>query len=79
MNTATSDPSKVMLSASCCHNSTMKPLSQYHRNTIRQTNQTNHHVGGIKRHIKSNTNPHPLAEEAGRQQPQDIHMTCNVT
>ena len=72
-------PKKVTPSASCCHDSTTKPLSQYRRNTIRQINQIEHHVDGIKRHIKPNTNPHPLAEEAGRQQPRDIHVACNVT
>ena len=78
-NTAMSDLSKFTLSASCWHNSTTKPLRQYHRNTIRQINQTDHNMDGIKRHIKPNTNPHLLAEEAGRQQPRDTHMTCNAT
>ena len=54
-------------------------LSQYRRSTIRQMNQTDHHVDGIQRHIKSDTKPHPLAEEARRLQPRDTHMTCNVT
>ena len=76
---AKSDLPKVTPSASYCHNSAMMPLSQYCQNTIRQINQTDHHVDGIKRHIKPNTNPHPLAEEAGRLQPRDIHTTCNVT
>src|SRR5215216_4943193 len=53
----------------------IRPLSQYRRNTIRQINKTDHHVDGIKRHIKPNTSPHPLAEEARRQQLQAIHMT----
>ena len=63
---AKSDLSKVTLGASCYLKSTMKSLNKCRRNTIRQTNQTDHHVDGTKRHIKPNTNPHPLAEEAGR-------------
>ena len=61
------------------HNSTTKPLRQYRRNVIRQINQTDHHVDGIKQHIKPNTNPHPLAEEAGRRQLQDTCSICNAT
>ena len=57
----------------------MKPLSQFHRSVIRLTNQTDYHVDGIKQHIKPNTNPHPLAEEAGKRQLRDTRTTGNVT
>ena len=74
-NMATSDLLKVTLSASRCHSSTTKPLSKYRKNTIRQNG---HHMDGIKRHIKPNTSPHPLAEEA-RQQRWATHMPCTRT
>ena len=40
-----------------------------------QINQTDHHVDGIKRHIKLNISPHPLAVEARRQRLRTIHPT----
>ena len=78
-NTAKNDLSKVTLGVSYCLNSTTKSLNQYRRNTIRQINQTDHHVDGIKRHIKLNTNPHLLTKEAGRQQLWNTYMTYSVT
>ena len=53
-------------SASCYHNSTNRPLSQYRQDMTALMNQIDHHMGEIKRLLIPNTSPYHLAVEAKR-------------
>ena len=58
---------KVIPNAGYCHNSMMRPLSQYRQNTIGLINRTDHHAVETKWLIMPNTSRRHLAVEAKRQ------------
>src|SRR4051812_4313018 len=73
-NMASNAQPRATRSASCYHNSTTRPLSQYRQNINPLTNLIDHHVDGTDWLLTPNPSPHHPAVEVGRQRPWVISM-----